>query len=93
MEAVKWYRKAADQGHAQAQFMLGFMYRKGRGVVKDEVEAYKWLLLAGAQGSEDAKKDYAIVERTLTAAERAEGQRLAREWNPKSLKAQAPLKP
>ena len=28
-EAVKWYRKAADQGNAQAQFSLGVMYDKG----------------------------------------------------------------
>ena len=29
-EAVKWYRKAADQGYAQAQFNLGVMYRQWR---------------------------------------------------------------
>jgi TPR repeat protein len=25
-EAIKWYQKAAEQGHASAQFSLGVMY-------------------------------------------------------------------
>ena len=28
-EAVKWYRKEADQGYAQAQYNLGGMYALG----------------------------------------------------------------
>ena len=30
-EAVGWWRKAAEQGHAVAQFSLGSMYDLGRG--------------------------------------------------------------
>ncbi|WP_052046260.1 tetratricopeptide repeat protein [Candidatus Paracaedibacter symbiosus] len=41
-EAVKWYRKAADQGHAEAQFSLGYCYNNGEGVTKDYTEAVKW---------------------------------------------------
>ena len=83
VEAVKWYRKAADQGDADAQFNLGKMYAAGRGVVKDEVEAYKWFLLGGAQGDGDAKKGIEIIGRVLTPAQRAEGQKIAREWKPR----------
>ena len=83
VEAVKWYRKAADQGYALAQFNLGLMYANGRGVPKDEAEAYKWWLLAGAQGDEDAKKNISIIEGKITPAQRAEGQRRAREWKPR----------
>ena len=82
-EAVKWYRKAADQGDADAQNNLGFMYGEGNGVVKDEIEGYKWFLLAGAQGDEDAKEMISEIEREITPAQRAEGQRLAREWKPR----------
>ena len=82
-EAVKWFRKAADQGLANAQLNLGFMYYSGNNVVKDENEAYKWFLLAGAQGNEQAKKNISIIERDMTPAQRAEGQRLAREWKPR----------
>jgi TPR repeat protein len=31
-EAIKWFQKAADQGFAEAQYNLGFMYDKGQGV-------------------------------------------------------------
>jgi len=81
-EAVKWYRKAAEQGNAPAQFNLGFMYDKGRGVAKDDAEAYKWYLLAGAQGNVAAKEGIERLERVLTPALRAEGQKRAREFKP-----------
>ena len=35
-EAARWYRKAADQGVATAQFFMGNIYREGRGVAKDD---------------------------------------------------------
>jgi len=82
-EAVKWYRKAADQGLAEAQYNLGAMYANGHGVPKDDVVAYKWLLLAGAQADEDARKSIPIIESRLTQTQRAEGQRLAREFKPR----------
>ena len=41
-EAVKWYRKAAEQGHASGQCKLGFMYANGKGIAKDEAEAIRW---------------------------------------------------
>ena len=38
-ESVKWYTKAAEQGHAQAQAWLGVMYDLGWGVNRDYKEA------------------------------------------------------
>jgi TPR repeat protein len=49
-EAVKWYRKAAEQGEASAQFYLGLMYAKGQGVKQDYAEAVKWYRKAAEQG-------------------------------------------
>lgn len=43
VEAVKWYRMAAEQGFDTSQFNLGGMYIKGSGVQKDSTEAIKWL--------------------------------------------------
>ena len=40
--AVKWYRKAAEQGYADAQYNLGFMYANGDGVPEDDATAVKW---------------------------------------------------
>ena len=49
-EAVKWFRKAAEQGQADAQFNLGVMYVKGDGVPEDDAEAAKWYRKAAEQG-------------------------------------------
>ena len=38
-EALKWFRKSAEQGNAFAQFKLGVMYGKGNGVQQDYAEA------------------------------------------------------
>lgn len=82
-EAVKWYRKAANQNFALAQLNLGVCYAEGQGVIKSEIEAYKWFLLAGSQGSDFAKKRIRGLEARLTAEQRAEGQRLARDFKPR----------
>lgn len=52
-EAVKYYRKAAERGHAPAQGFLGFCYEMGYGVPKDMKEALYWYRKAADQG--DAK--------------------------------------
>ena len=49
-EAVNCYRRAADQGDADAQFKLGVMYSEGRGVPQDDAEAVNWYRLAAEQG-------------------------------------------
>ncbi len=41
-EAAKWFRKAAEQGHAPSQMILGKLYYKGEGVEKNWVESYAW---------------------------------------------------
>jgi TPR repeat protein len=65
-QAAEWYRKAADQrnadapfrslaskadqGDADAQFLLGGLYDNGRGVPQDYVEAMSWYRKAADQG-------------------------------------------
>jgi TPR repeat protein len=45
-EAMKWFRRAANQRDAVGQGWVGFMYRDGNGVPQDYVRAYMWLTLA-----------------------------------------------
>jgi hypothetical protein len=45
-EALKWFRKGADQGNAEAQYSLGYMYASGQGVPQDYVLAHMWFNLA-----------------------------------------------
>lgn len=51
LEALRWFRLAAAQGHVIAQFNLGTMYYMGKGVAQDYVEAVRWYRLAVAQGN------------------------------------------
>ena len=48
--AVKWCRRAADQGYADGQFGLGVMIFLGQGVTQDNAEAVKWYRRAAEQG-------------------------------------------
>ena len=54
-EALKWYRLAAQQGFANAQFNLGLMFGKGQGVPENYAEALKWFRLAAKQGNAEAQ--------------------------------------
>lgn len=45
-EAVEWARKGAEQGNADSQNTLGFLYMTGNGVAQDEAEAEKWFRMA-----------------------------------------------
>ena len=47
---MKWFRKAANQGNAHAQYNLGVMYNNGKGVTQDYKEAIKWHRKAANQG-------------------------------------------
>ncbi len=82
-EAARWYRLAATQGYAAAQYNLGVMYFMGIGVPRDVVRAHLWYSLAAAPGHENARRARDIVAKKMTPAQRADAQRLAREWKPK----------
>ena len=49
--ALKTFRKAAKEGHVQAQVNLGAMYDNGQGVTQDYKEAVKWYRKAAEQGN------------------------------------------
>jgi TPR repeat protein len=49
-----WFRKAADQGDAIAEFQLGNQYAFGKGVPQDYSEAMAWFRKAAEQGHRKA---------------------------------------
>jgi TPR repeat protein len=83
VEAVKWFRKAAEQNYADAQEDLGRCYLRGDGVAEDLVEAYKWLLLAVRQGDEHAKEGVTLLEHALRPEQIAEGKTRLRDFKPR----------
>ena len=54
--AVKWWRLAAEQGDAKAQWNLAAMYATGQGVARDMSKAMHWCKLAADQGNPDAQR-------------------------------------
>ena len=91
-EAIKWYKKSADNGDFIAQEVIGGMYYEGKGVTKDYVEAYKWHSISWAERC-DKNMFYARtcnnatvsdklgwLEDKMTLSQIKEAQELAREW-------------
>ena len=79
-EATRWYRKAAEQGIAEAQYALGQYYAAGEGVPRDNAEAYAWFCLAAAQDSRQAMNARDKITRKMSRAEIDAGNRRAFEY-------------
>lgn len=56
VESAKWLRKAAEQLHPQGLFELGLCYEIGRGVDRDELEAFAFYVIALGEFEND--QDY-----------------------------------
>jgi hypothetical protein len=50
-EAMRWYRLAANQGEAEAQANIGYLYAHGLGVPQDCAVATEWIGRAAAAGN------------------------------------------
>ena len=61
VEAVRWYRAAAEQGHAGGLAGLADMYAKGEGVDKDPGEARRLYEKAADAGDERAARVLALA--------------------------------
>ena len=58
-EAVKWFKKGADQGHAKCINAMGVMYKNGTGVTKNLDEAIKCYKRAAEMGLDKAQSNLA----------------------------------
>ncbi len=76
---MKWYRLAAEQGDAEAQGNLGVMYGNGTGVPKDNLLAYMWLNIAGANG-DDVEENMGIISGEMSQADIAKAQEMTRQY-------------
>jgi TPR repeat protein len=71
-EAVKWYQRAANKGHAAARLSLGNCYYLGQGVARNLTEAVKLY-------KKSAKQDFALAQVSLgNCYSRGEG--VAKTW-------------
>jgi TPR repeat protein len=60
-QALAWFNKAAEQGHAPAQFNLGVMYQHGQGVPQDNQQAVAWYRKAAEQGNAEAQHNLGVM--------------------------------
>ena len=58
-KAAELFEKAANHGHSDAQYYLGYQYELGLGVLESKQEAIKWYTLSAEQGNADAQYDLA----------------------------------
>ena len=79
-QAVTWFRKAAEQGNAQAQFYLGESYCRGKGIARDNTQGYVWLSVAAANGEEKAVELRNFMAKQLSESELAAAQKLAGQY-------------
>jgi TPR repeat protein len=65
-KVLRWWTRAADQGHTEAQFMVATFHQLGLGTAFNETEALKWLKLAAAKGHQGAHRWFrSIILRKL----------------------------
>jgi len=77
--ATRYYQMAAEQGVANAQYRLGRLLKNRHASSADEVNAYKWLVLAEdrVQNSAAAASE---LRQSLAAAEIADAERQIDAW-------------
>jgi hypothetical protein len=79
VEAVRLYRRAADQGDSFAQNNLGVMYATGQAVPQDYVQAYMWFSISLAHGNGMSANNRERAAALMTPAQIAEAEKLAQE--------------
>lgn len=79
-EAARYARLGADDGNAQMQGWLAYMYFAGEGVERDLVAAAQWANLAAAGGDRLGDELRRVVEATLSAEDIQRAREQAVAW-------------
>ena len=61
-----WYRRAAGQGDADAQFKMGVAYENGRGVEPSDEAAVQWYKRATDQEHEKARFNLTSLRKAIS---------------------------
>ena len=59
--AMEIWRPLAERGDASAQYMVGYLYARGEGVVSNSRTAAKWYHRAADQGDPDAQLNLGLM--------------------------------
>lgn len=70
----------AKDCQARAYYDLGLCFSAGQGVLKNNIEAYKYFQLAASCGLKRAEVDCKEMETIMTRSEISEAVKLQQEW-------------
>ena len=59
--AMEIWRPLAERGDASAQYMVGYLYARGEGVVSNSGKAARWYRKAADQGDPDAQLNLGLM--------------------------------
>jgi TPR repeat protein len=76
--ALQEFASLAEQGDAEAQVLVGKLYRSGDGVLQDYITAHMWFNIAAANGDDLGAKERKSVARLMSQTDISEAQRRAR---------------
>lgn len=79
-DAAEWFRKAAEQGDGEAQFLLGRMHYDGNSIAVDYVQAHMWFDLAASSGVTVGARYRDGLSERMTREDIEEAQRRASNW-------------
>lgn len=78
-EALKWLKKAADQGEPRALLVYGTALVNGDSVTQDPILGYAYVSRAAAQGLEPAKETLKQLDQVIPLSDRKRGVEIARQ--------------
>jgi cell division septation protein DedD len=78
-EALKWLKKAADQGEPRALLVYGTALVNGDSVTQDPVLGYAYVSRAAAQGLEPARETLKQLDQVIPLSDRKRGVEMARQ--------------
>ncbi len=69
-KAVRWYKRAAEEGHMEAQMNLAMCYYLGKGVEKDHEKARYWYEEVKEEGRKRAEEMREYMQFIMDDAEK-----------------------
>ncbi len=79
--AARELRPQAEANDPHAQYLLGRLFRDGRGVIQDYIQAHRWFNLAAAGGHRHAGEARDRLGQQMTPRQVAQAQDLARTFS------------
>lgn len=78
--AFDTWKPLAEQGHDDAQYKIGKLYREGLGVEQNYVEAYKWYYIISKKGYGGGYRYMKMIKREINLTQVSRAEKMAKDW-------------